>query len=82
LSVYIGLRISLSRFISIEETNRLGLPVTAELPKDIYTLMDTALCKRVSCKVFVESRTPRGSQQKLGFYLSAKPCMSPQAKAT
>jgi hypothetical protein len=34
-----------------------------------------ALCKRLRYKVFVESRTERGSQQKLWFYLSAKRCI-------
>jgi hypothetical protein len=34
----------------------------------------TALCKRVWYKIFVESRAPHGSQQKLWFDLSAKRC--------
>ncbi len=35
----------------------------------------TALCKRVRYKVFVESRAPQGSQQKLWFDLSTKRCI-------
>lgn len=39
-------------------------------------MIDTALCKCIRYKFFVESRTPRGSQQKIWLYLSAKRCIA------